>query len=413
MQEWSTYKPLLCHPCIKRLNLAYAFKKQCIQSASVMKSYIDLVQQQQKQTEFTCETASTTGGAYMLLPNQKYVKILMSPNAQNANNSFQNVFLNLIPASAVDSNPTDGSVTVNSKDTNENLFLNLNNSLIPIPETSESDLLKPDSELMLNDSKSEDISVEIDPMCFTGLEDCDEDNQEGNDWDDIISSVKIDPNDRRDSGGEKSEEKHIYDSYVPILPKLDDFSKSGQHFLYFSTENPNELSCETCLKAFSSMKQLKEHIKLFHMDNSLTLKDFINGDAVKEEENVAEGNLEEDGEYKCYVCVRNFTSITGLRHHQVRKHGQRNGKKYFIKGMKNARCDICNRAFSTNSYMQLHRKLHMRDSKRYKCKILSSTHFVNNKVDNSGDSEAEDRVIKKKKGSNDESEENECVSDEN
>lgn len=322
-----------------------------------MKSYLDLLQEkQQKQNEIKCETVPQ-GGTIMLLPNQKFVKILVGGNTQNPTNTFQNVFLNLIPAiNTVNSNENT------NKDTNENVFVTVNNGanmfvpIVPAPEGVKSD------QIVFNESKTEEVSVEIDPMCFTGmelLEETDEgDSTNNQDWDDIISSVKIEPGEKKQSNGDKiSDEKVIYDSFVPILPKCDDFGTSGQHFLYSNTENLGELTCETCLRNFSSLKHLKQHIREFHMGNILTLKDFKNEQSQNEE---LEACLQSNGTYKCNICKRLFSSATGLLRHKVRKHNQKNRKKYFIKGMKNARCDICNRAFSTNSYMQLHRKLHLR-----------------------------------------------------
>lgn len=83
--EWTAFKPLLCHPCIKRLNIAYSFKKQCVQSAGVLKNYVELVKESQRKNESQNTTKSQNtgqGNAYMLLPNQKYVKILVGSQNQ-------------------------------------------------------------------------------------------------------------------------------------------------------------------------------------------------------------------------------------------------------------------------------------------------------------------------------------------
>ncbi|XP_018564660.1 myoneurin-like [Anoplophora glabripennis] len=446
--EWTVFKPLLCHPCIKRLNIAYSFKKQCVQSAGVLKNYVELVKESQKKNESQSAVKGenaipTTGGAYMLLPNQKYVKILVGSQNQGTN-TFQNVFLNLIPATTLNSvTPSDSSNTSKSKDTNQNVFLNLNNTFQkfiplapPVDPPKKTDTPKPlnvNVNQLLTESKSEELSVEIDPTVF-GLEEEEDSNEEeeNNDYDEVISQAKITLKDLKSNGERIQNGKDDHKYYVPILPKhqQDDFLTSGQHFLFSSSENTGAFVCESCQKPFTSKKLLKSHIKDFHLgkmpfkceycymefatrseydfcvkthkidsdalNKSLTLRDFAN--TSNNSQNLSIGNLSqseveanvsvsENGEYICDVCHRPFNSSTGLLRHKVRKHNQKNKKKYFIKGMKNAKCDICNREFSTQSYMQLHRKLHLRDDIGYKYKVFGKSKY--------GDTET---LIKEEKG---------------
>ncbi|CAG9853920.1 unnamed protein product [Phyllotreta striolata] len=428
--EWTVFKPLLCHPCIKRLNIAHSFKKQCIHSAGVLKNYVELVKESQKKTEsqntIKAENVlASTGGTYMLLPNQKYVKILVGGQNQGAN-TFQNVFLNLIPASTLNPIITTASNTTKTKDNNQNVFLNINNAIQKIVPVSQSpaEVLKKSPELqkpsvnvnqLLTESKSEELSVEIDPTVF-GLEEGDNDSteEELNDYDEVISQAKINLKDIKAANGEKLQNgKEDQKYYVPILPKTqDDFFSSGQHFLFSQTENSGAFVCEQCQKSFATKKLLKAHINQFHLgklpfkceycylefatrneyelclkthrseaetlDKSLTLRDFsTNASSLNEQLTELEANIEptENGEYICDVCKRPFSSSTGLLRHKVRKHNQKNKKKYFIKGMKNAKCDICNREFSTQSYMQLHKKLHMRDDFGYKYKVFGKSKY--------------------------------------
>lgn len=453
----------MCHPCIKRLNIAYSFKKQCVQSAGVLKNYIELVKKSQEKSESPNaikpeSILSTPSGAYMLLPNQKYVKILVGPQNQGAN-TFQNVFLNLIPATtltpvASPSTISEGKNTAKTKDTNQNVFLNLNNTfqkfipiatpvsaptistttaatipaavevtkkVIPHPIKSPPPLSIPSQNLnvnvnqLLTESKSEEVSVEIDPTVF-GLEgdDDDEDSDEDdemNDYDEVISSAKITLKDFKPNG-EKIQNGKDDAKFVPILPKQhDDFLTSGQHFLFGSSGNNTDFVCESCQKSFSSKRLLKVHFTQFHLgkmpfkcefcyveyvtrmeyencrknhhtesegmnNKSLTLEDFANNSQNSDISLLDEEAIpSENGEYFCDVCNRSFNSTTGLLRHKVRKHNQKNRKKYFIKGMKNARCDICNRDFSTQSYMQLHRKLHLRDDIGYKYKVFGKSKY--------------------------------------
>lgn len=452
----------MCHPCIKRLNIAYSFKKQCVQSAGVLKNYVELVKESQKKNESQSAVKSenvipTTGGAYMLLPNQKYVKILVGSQNQGTN-TFQNVFLNLIPATTLNSvSPSDNLSTSKTKDTNQNVFLNLNNTFqkfiplaSPVDSPKKPDPPKPSNvnvNQLLTESKSEELSVEIDPTVF-GLEEEDDSNEEeeNNDYDEVISQAKITLKDLKSNGEKVQNGKDDHKYYIPILPKhqQDDFLTSGQHFLFSSSENTGAFICESCQKPFTSKKLLKVHIKDFHLgkmpfkceycymefatrseydfcikthkidsdalNKSLTLRDFAN--TSNNSQNLNVGNLSqsdveanvcvsENGEYICDVCHRPFNSSTGLLRHKVRKHNQKNKKKYFIKGMKNAKCDICNREFSTQSYMQLHKKLHLRDDIGYKYKVFGKSKY--------GDSEAllkdeKDKEEKTEKKSKDEKE---------
>lgn len=448
---------MLCHPCIKRLNIAYSFKKQCVQSAGVLKNYVELVKESQRKNESQNTTKSQNtgqGNAYMLLPNQKYVKILVGSQNQGTTgntNSFQNVFLNLIPTTTISPvpNTSDGG-TQKNKDTNQNVFLNINStfqkfiplsSLDPPPlkkselnkkSNSKESVLKSNVNVsqLFNESNAEEMSVEIDPTSFLSLEHDDSSNSEDeskHDWDEVITKQKIDSHKIRANGATPAEQPDITNgkeqvstpsNYVPILPKDDLYS--GGHFLSSSSDK-TDINCESCQKSFPSIRLLKQHLKQFHLgklpfkcgycyteymirseyddclsrhkkdqevqNTSLTLKDFADGTSYESDaltlsliaDTPADMNLEanENGDYVCTVCARIFNSSAGLLRHRVRKHNQKNRKKYFIKGMKNAKCDICNREFSTQSYMQLHRKLHMREDLGYKYKVQGRSKYKN------------------------------------
>ncbi|XP_056631535.1 myoneurin-like isoform X2 [Diorhabda sublineata] len=451
--EWTIFKPLLCHPCIKKLNIAYSFKKQCVQSAGVLKNYIELVKESQKKNESQNTVKAegvipTTGGAYMLLPNQKYVKILVGGQNQTTN-TFQNVFLNLIPASSLNSVVTpnlEASNGIKTKDTNQNVFLNLNNTFSKFIPVSQVTKTPPEPEKppnltvnqILTESKSEELSVEIDPTVFELEEDetvQNEEEEEVNDYDEVITKAKIDLKDGKLTNGVKvqngkQEEKH----FVPILPKnTEDFISSGQHFLFSSSESSGTFKCESCQKTFSTKKYFKAHLNQFHLgkspfkcqycylefltrkeyelclkthkietesslNKSITLQDFTTNSTSLTDLQLSDIEAliqpSENGEYNCDVCRRPFTSSTGLLRHKVRKHNQKNKKKYFIKGMKNAKCDICNREFSTQSYMQLHKKLHLRDDIGYKYKVFGKSKYGD--IERNGqqikDEEADEKV---------------------
>ncbi|XP_068903346.1 zinc finger protein kipf-like [Tenebrio molitor] len=426
--EWKVFKPLLCHPCIKRLNIAYTFKRQCVQSATMLKSYVALIKDTKNKGDSQSKSDSVSPNAYMMLPNQKYIKIVMGPQNQN---TFQNVFLNVVPPQ---STPVPAE-SKNSKDSNQNVFLNINNTFqkyVPVgsnePPISGKNL---NVNQLLTESKSEELSIEVDPTDFDlgdgGSTDDDEGEMEDengiNDWEDVISAMKIaaKSNGASLNGNSKGDptKSGSYTNFVPILPKQSgddkmDFINSGEHFLTSQLFPPVEFGCERCQTQFSSKILLRYHIKNFHMgkypfkcdycsnefitrveyeacmkyhkgetdpvSTSLTLNDFKNTASAIEKGATSEHDAtqQEQTDLICDICHREFNSASGLLRHKVRKHNQKSKKKYFIKGMKNAKCDICNREFSTQSYMQLHRKLHLRDDIGYKYKVFGKNRYMKN-----------------------------------
>lgn len=137
--------------------------------------------------------------AYIRLkPNQNIfpsLPLLVTSNTATANqNSFQNIFLNLVPATQLKANANNTKMDAlqksRVKDTNQNLFLNINNTLHKIcpivsqqpnqeqNSTAQSILSKSsvagtvddvNISKILNESKTEEVSIEIDPMCFQGM----------------------------------------------------------------------------------------------------------------------------------------------------------------------------------------------------------------------------------------------------
>ncbi|XP_001814896.2 zinc finger protein 227 [Tribolium castaneum] len=446
--EWNLFKPLLCHPCIKRLNITYNFKKQCLQSASVLKSYVSLVTKsngENEQPEGVTVVDPSQSNAYMMLPNQKYIKIVVGPQTQN---TFQNVFLNVVPTTTISPVPID------NKDTNQNVFLNINNTFQRYVPTIENQVANLNVSQLFTESKSEELSVEIDPTDFglgdEGNSETEEDPENGiNDWEDVISAMKI----ASRSNGATSNGKHLdpakttFGTYVPILPKQTDekmdFSNSGEHFLSPQLYSPLDFNCETCQKPFTSRLGLRFHIKNFHMgkypfkcdycrneymcrveyeacmkyhkseSDSLTLNDFKDTSLEPDKGATTESEAKPDlTDLVCDICHRQFNSPSGLLRHKVRKHNQKSKKKYFIKGMKNAKCDICNREFSTQSYMQLHRKLHLRDDVGYKYKVFGRTRYLQEKKAEESEQKSDNQDTSNKEGEAEVKKEEESNSDE-
>lgn len=475
----------MCQPCIRRLNASYDFKKQCILSAQTWKAYLELLNESQKKSEAqvgsennsTEKEGEKKQNAFIrVVPNQKFVKLYVGPQTGQNQTSFQNVFLNIIPTSALKTQESNTTATIsplviqpNVKDNNRNVFLNINNTFqrfIPVT-TAEKDGKEGKKEdvnvtKILTEAKTEELSVEIDPTDFGCMSEdspqqpaSSNDNNVEKDWEEVIQGTKIQTIDTVPSLVPINSDSPNFNKspYVPIVPKPSSFSPNdeekydffnGGHFL-----TPNEsvskvtelnLTCELCERMFENMKQLRSHFKQFHLgkfpykcdfcyaefanrnaynfhlethncpedtflaNESLTLKDFPTNDTSAtqlilntqnsdvEMQNI--GNKSENDEpetHTCDVCSMVFQSANGLVRHKVRKHNQKTKKKYFIKGMKNARCDICNRDFSTQSYLQIHLKLHEKKGPNYRGKIFRNK-YVHQQPQQNGNNITESHI---------------------
>lgn len=469
-QDWNSNSILLCQPCIRRLNTSYDFKKQCILSAQTWKAYLELLSESQKKNESQTSSKeeekdadkNKTNPIIRVVPNQKFLKLYVGPQAGQNQTSFQNVFLNIIPANALKPAQQEGSTTTttttvspfvvpNVKDGGRNVFLNLNNAFqrfIPVATTEKDATAKTEKKddvnvtQILTETKTEELSVEIDPTDFgcmsedSPVQPSSDSNEK--DWEEVISGTKIQalidtvPSLVPISG---SSDKNFNKSpYVPIVPKPNSFESpndeekydffNGGHFLTpkESIEKMTELNftCELCDRMFDTMKNLRFHIKQFHLGKfpykcdfcysefanrgaynihlekhkcptdtfhakeTLTLKDFPISDTppplvpttqTSDVEMQSKSENEELEIHNCDVCGMSFQSANGLVRHKVRKHNQKTKKKYFIKGMKNARCDICNRDFSTQSYLQIHLKLHEKKGPNYRGKVFRNKYI--------------------------------------
>ncbi|XP_017774767.1 PREDICTED: myoneurin-like isoform X2 [Nicrophorus vespilloides] len=385
--DWSANKRLLlCEKCVKKLNQALEFRKQCVQSSAALTVYLVEIEKakEKKAAAVAAKKEDPIVLQYLnLLKNDKVaskktvtgVKVVTSEPQiypaitkiilTNQANSFQNVFVNLLPSNVISTKtPIVPQVII----------------------TPPNDTKKPEPDevsKLLNDTKTEEVSVEVDPLDF---------NMES----EKTTESKPAPPPLQQPN-----------NFRPILPKLSEnynytneekmeFFNSG-HFL-FQGADKSQYYCEKCMIQFESLKVLNNHIKQVHssqypykcdlcsaefatkesykshtsqhsieselVTNSITLTDFATNspkinDLMPPIDVKPEPQTEE--EIKCDKCDRSFGSNQGLIRHQAKQHkSSTNRKKYFIKGMKNAKCDICNRMFSTTSYLNLHRKLHDR-----------------------------------------------------
>lgn len=414
--EWNKSQQLLiCEQCIIRLNIAYEFKKQCIRSHDAIQKCIQTqrlysgIQEQEikdpvnKHAKVAIPNLNIKNGQITSLAPVKimpksdsypaYTNIIV---ANSQTKSFQNVFLNLIPTSMLNiASTTSSNVSQNSIVTTKPILQ------IPrltsfktkdrkkVEEKKDVDVAK-----LLNESKSEELSVEVDPLVF--------DTQESvaanqiDDWEDIISTqIVSQKNDVKEEkpGNVSASAEAAYDDKM-------DFFNSGHFLFQDSAAGGNvvisSVQCEACGAPFGDVKSLRTHIRVNHsgdfphkcafcseefavkkhfdshvrkheMEQVLTLKDF------PEEQDQQSVNKSADSSddaplYECLPCERVFNTEQGLTLHNSRRHKDsqqtKDKKTYFIKGKKSAQCDICQRMFSTHSYLIQHKKLHERGLQR-------------------------------------------------
>lgn len=328
----------MCQPCIRRLNSSYEFKKQCVVSAQTWKTYLELLNESQKKIstqvsvnvsrqdvsqetvndylELQKEEDKNKHNAYIrVVPNQKLFKLFVGP--QTSQNSFQNVFLNLIPSNTVKS-VQDNNVNrfvmqnPNIKDANRNVFLNINNTFqrfIPMPQNKEIKSVRNQRmgdvnvSKILTETKTEELSVEIDPTDFGCMSEDSPVHHVGEslaerDWDELISVTKIPaatevsvprlvPLNKTELIKEEtvevgvSKSNNVVNNYVPILPKPNTFANNeitneekyeffnGGHFLTpkdcLTDIKQLSYTCEICDRIFDTLKVLRHHIKQFHL----------------------------------------------------------------------------------------------------------------------------------------------------
>lgn len=480
--EWSTNNCILmCPTCIDKLNSAYEFKNQCLQSTKVFENYkVELNESHSKNKEMIVTAKDTNVKNDLAFVNVKLDQlsksqvpnILLTPN--HSTSTFQNIFLNLLPSTTIKVSQPNISL-VNQKpllptqDTNQNMFLNINNTLhkiLPmIPTNNDIKLMKPLEDVnitkILNESNSEELSVEIDPTCFDCVPEDEqaqsEDTSIPEDWEDLISSSKITSDTTVTLKDTAEVFEHTNDftppinKFVPIRPKLNNKKNNLKHdekmMEFFNIDHfmadkhqVRTVICEDCGQTCDNIKSLHAHIRQAHSGNfpykctecssvyalqaqfeahmrkhdmrkpdSFTKEMITLEDLSQQNESIlfpmlgqtdssTTDSTMDDGddegvpnlslEFRCEICPRSFSNAQALTRHKFKKH-QQTRKKYFVKGMKNAKCDICNREFSTQSYLQLHIKLHFRKM-GYRFKVFDKNRYVTDNQDEEKDADGDE-----------------------
>uniref|UniRef100_A0A1Y1LXD0 Protein krueppel n=1 Tax=Photinus pyralis TaxID=7054 RepID=A0A1Y1LXD0_PHOPY len=480
--EWPTNSSILmCPVCVQNLNLAYEFKTQCLQATKLFENYIEELKQSEKESDgfevneehvedYISRQKELEQFQQQLFLNVKSYQQFYPQIANVAQaNPFQNVYLNIVPPPAA--KPFTKNAKLPPNDLNQNMFVNINNTLhkiLPIVSpTNDVKLSIPQLPLrtqedvnisnLLTNSKTEELSVEIDPTCFDCEDDCktpkecDEANADSElksipslaKLTDTIETFAPLPDTKLDSSI-KVEKTFVppviaTNTFVPIRPKKNymlpdlDFLNLD-HFMADKTQVKSVI-CELCGQMCDTIKSLYAHIRQIHSGefpyrckhcstvyalqnqyethmkrhashksnafskDMITLEDLsVHNEAIlfpasveaspnNHEASDDEGEPNLNLEFKCDICPRSFHNSHGLSRHKFKRH-QPQRRKYFVKGMKNAKCDICNREFSTQSYLQLHIKLHFRKND-YRLKVFNKDKYITEKQEDGGEKNQE------------------------
>ena len=113
-----------------------------------------------------------------------------------------------------------------------------------------------------------------------------------------------------------------------------------RHLLIHSKTKP--YTCHVCERGFTWFGNFQKHM-LTHGERQTNFHPMLNMDSMNEEELVVK-----DGKsFKCRLCLKLFTRMSGLRTH-IRMHtGQRPYK-----------CDQCSFAFTTSRALKMHIRIH-------------------------------------------------------
>lgn len=350
----------MCSNCLEKLNKVYEFKKLCLQSYHLYKKLSEFnvngVLNTQTNKSNNTKDSTTTAISEGILSNLSITPATVNetkcdkPSSKKMPN-FVNTTISLVRSQ---NNTVKKSLKVSQKpQQNPNVIL---------------------------ESKTEEMSIEIDPMDFdlceeimypakesdSGEEEMIEDekhngNSDEKDWEDEIEAseiTKTNPNQLPDPILQTLLNKNMKET------STDNFQMQSGHFL--STDVINESACDICYKQFPDKLHVRYHKQFQHnnmnnsdidhdlLENSLTLKDFTLNKSL-----CFDAELELD--YECNDCKRVFTSAKRLNRHVEKYHSSLPSKKYFMKGSKNAKCDICDKEFCTQSYLQVHKKKHYRN----------------------------------------------------
>ena len=155
--------------------------------------------------------------------------------------------------------------------------------------------------------------------------------------------------------------------------------------------------CEICGEKFSSVKKLKEHVNDFH-DNSYPCRICEESFNSKQELDDHSNEIHVDSDLKCQNCGRHFQSVTRLRTHILKLHGQiikcekchqifktkatlRNHIKVVHLKTKRFKCDFCGRDFGHKNVLETHRKLVHIKSYDFECDICQKKFIVKSGLD--------------------------------
>lgn len=123
-----------------------------------------------------------------------------------------------------------------------------------------------------------------------------------------------------------------------------------------NSANSKSYVCHVCERGFTWFGNFQKHM-LTHGDQSQDHPYFAGGDVPEEQIIIREDN----STFRCGICNKTFSRMSGLRTH-IRMH---NGQRPF-------KCNHCDLAFTTNRALKMHTRIHSGE-RPYKCNQCTKT----------------------------------------
>ena len=117
----------------------------------------------------------------------------------------------------------------------------------------------------------------------------------------------------------------------------------AKHIDFFHNKDPTKSNCEFCKKTFPSIKLLRKHEKIDHLNKS----------------------------QKCEFCENSYIHKKSLQSHIREKHTNPKTSNPMIAG----NCDLCGKCFASQKFLSNHKQIYHRGGKQNKCDLCGKLYF--------------------------------------
>ncbi|KAK3724337.1 hypothetical protein QZH41_010845, partial [Actinostola sp. cb2023] len=128
-----------------------------------------------------------------------------------------------------------------------------------------------------------------------------------------------------------------------------------RHLLIHSSNKPYR--CDKCDREFTWFGNFQKHILSHMSENSQSSGSYSAMFTLLAREQVKDLFIKEGDKYRCRLCSKDFTRLSGLKTH-IRMH---TGERPYV-------CEVCSFAFTTSRALKMHTRLHTGE-KPYKCDV--------------------------------------------